>query len=207
MGKIFLRGLLGLAPIGICIAVLIWLFQEIDYIFSPPYIWIFGQKAYFPGVGVIIGVIFLFFIGLILNTWLIQHLYNWFEAILKKTPLLKTVYTSVTDLMSFFRTGEDNKPGRVVLYEYAGGKMVGLVTRETFDDLPNIGTENEVTVFFPFSYQIGGITMIVPRSSITPLDISIEKGLRFVVTAGNPSSDKATFAPKHRQKPERDNTD
>ena len=198
MKKILLRGFIGLSPILICIVLVVCVIKQLDWIFGTPIALIFGENIYFPGVGVIIGLIILFLMGLLLNNWVMQNLYNWFEKILRKIPLLKTIYTSITDLMSFFNTGQTKEMGRVVMVDYKGIKMLGLVTRETFDDLPEgIGKNHEdVAVFFPFSYQIGGMTMIVPKSSIKSIDMSIEKGLRFSVTAANPSADRSTFSPK-----------
>lgn len=197
MGKTLLRGVIGLAPIAICVVLIGWLVKQLDWIFGQPVILLFGESAYFPGVGVIVGIVILYIVGLILNNWVIQHVYNWFERVLKRIPLLKTIYNSVTDLMSFFNTGNKKEKGSVVIVEYQGVKMLGLVTRETFEDLPEgIGTEDEIAVFFPFSYQIGGLTFIMPKSAVKPVDLSIERGLRFSVTAGSPSADKATFEPK-----------
>lgn len=202
MGKTLLRGFVGLAPIVICVVLIGWIINELDSIFATPFIWIFGEHAYFPGLGVVVGLIVLYIIGLLLNNWMIQNLYNWFEKLLKKIPLLKTIYTSVTDLMSFFHQGQKNEAGNVVMIEYNGVKMLGLVTRETFDDLPEgIGNNGEhIAVFCPFSYQIGGMTIIVPKSSVTPVDMTIERGLRFSVTAGNPGADRSTFTPKRNFK-------
>lgn len=197
MGKTILRGLIAVAPIGITIALIVWLYEKMELFFGMPVKYLLGPKYYFPGLGIIVAFIVLFLIGLILNTWMMQRLYNWFEKILKRIPLLKTIYTSITDLMSFFHAGEKQGKGHVVMVEICGVKMLGLVTRETFDDLPKgVGEKDEVAVFFPFSYQIGGMTAIIKKSHIKPVDLSLERGLRFAVTAGNPSADKPTYPPK-----------
>ncbi len=55
----------------------------------------------------------------------------------------------------------------------------------TFDDLPpGLGGEEDVAVYVPYSYQIGGFTLIVARKQIQPLDMRLEDAMRFVVTAG-----------------------
>ena len=89
--------------------------------------------------------------------------------------------------MSFFNAGANQKNNSVVTININGVRLVGLITREDFTDLPNSnGGDDDVAVFLPFSYQIGGFTTIVPKSMIQPVDLSVEKGLRFVVTGGNP---------------------
>jgi uncharacterized membrane protein len=64
-------------------------------------------------------------------------------------------------------------------------RFVGILTREDHSDLPEgFAQEDEVTVYIPLSYQIGGITATISRSKIKPLDMTVEQGMRFVVTAG-----------------------
>lgn len=189
MGKIFLRGLLAIAPIAITIILVIWLYNHLENIFGAPILYYYPQM-YFPGIGIIIAIIVLFVLGLMLNHWIIQSIYAKVERLFKRIPFLKTIYTSVTDLMTFFNTDKD-KSKKVVMVKVMGLKILGIVTRETFDDLPNgIGTDEEVAVFLPFSYQIGGITIVVPKSNIEQVDFTVEKGIRFMATAASPSGEK-----------------
>jgi uncharacterized membrane protein len=190
MGKIFLRGLLAIAPITITIILIIWLYNHLEYIFGGAIAYFFPD-IYFPGLGIIVAALVLFLLGLLLNHLLMQRIYNYLEKSLKKIPLLKTIYTSVTDLMSFFNAGNKDKKNLVVMVDLGGIRMMGLVTRESFNDLPNgVGTKDDIVVFFPFSYQIGGFTAVVPKSLVKPVDLSVEKGLRFMATAGNPGDGK-----------------
>lgn len=201
MGKLLLRGFLGVAPIAITITLVIWLYNELESFFAVPIKAIIGPKYYFSGLGMIVALIILLFVGLILNNWVIQRLYNTFERVLKRIPLLKTIYTSVTDLMSFFRTGPTHEKGKVVTVEIGGVHMLGLVTRDVFEDLPKgVGSDDDVAVFFPFSYQIGGFTAIVPKSRIKIVDLSLEKGLRWAITAGSPSADKPSYSAEKPKK-------
>lgn len=196
MGKILLRGILGIAPIAITVTILVWLYNELEYIFGTP-IQYFFPEIYFQGIGIIFAVIVLFFVGWVLNHWIIQHFYNWMEAQLKRIPLLKTIYTAVTDLMSFFQAGKNQEKGKVVFVHVGGVKFMGIVTRHKFHDLPDgIGSDDEVLVFIPTSYQIGGYTCLVPKSQIEPIDFTVEKALRFCATAGSPGAVRKTFTPE-----------
>lgn len=187
MGKTIVRGFLAIAPLAITIILIMWLYNHLEYIFGAP-IEYFFPSIYFPGLGIIFAIIILFILGLLLNHWIIQAIYDLFERTIKKVPLLKTIYVSITDMMSFFNTGKGNKNDKVVTVTISGIKFIGLVTRETFSDLPEgIGTDGDVAVFFPFSYQIGGMTAIIPKSMVKPVDFTVEKGLRFIATGGSPS--------------------
>jgi uncharacterized membrane protein len=91
----------------------------------------------------------------------------------------------------------------VVLVSLPGqdGQLLGFVTREQFDDLPLEPTaENPVAVYMPMSYQVGGYTLYLPRSAITPVDISFEQAMRLAltggVTAGNQTRPKPLRRPR-----------
>jgi uncharacterized membrane protein len=198
MGKILLRGFLAIAPIAITIALIFWIYEQFEATFGLLVKDLIGPAYYFKGCGIIIALALFFVTGLLLNNWLARRLYDWLEEKIKQIPFLKSIYTSVTDLMSFFQSGRDREKGKVVAVEIDGMRMIGIVTRDDFKDLPRgIGEDEDVAVLLPFSYQLGGFTVIVPRSKITPIDMTLEKGLRFCITAANPSQEKKV-APKKR---------
>jgi uncharacterized membrane protein len=63
--------------------------------------------------------------------------------------------------------------------------LIGFITREDFKDLPkNLGDKDKVAVYLPMSYQVGGFMVIVPKSRITIVDMSIEEAMKFALTAG-----------------------
>ena len=87
--------------------------------------------------------------------------------------------------MSYFGSKETQKQGSVVLVEIHGFKFVGLVTRESFDELPRgIAEDGDIAVYLPLGYMIGGHTVILPRSKVKRIDMTVEEGMRFCVSAG-----------------------
>ena len=184
MGKIFKRGLIALAPVAISIVIVVWLLRTLEDIFRVPVEWAVG-KYYFPGMGLIVAFVFIFFVGIIINNFLIQKFTAWLDRVLARIPFFKTVYNSIGDMMSYFQPKEKEKKGKMVTVEIDSMRFLAILTREQFADLPEgIGKEEEVTIYVPLSYQIGGFTAVVPRSSVKPVDMTVEQGMRFVVTAG-----------------------
>ncbi len=118
IGRIFVRGLLGITPVVITIALVIWLFQLLEHIFAPIVIAIIGPENYFTGLGVIIAIIIIFIFGLLLNHWLIRYFHSLFEKLMGHIPLVKTLYNSIADLMNFFRADSQNSHNKVVMVEY-----------------------------------------------------------------------------------------
>jgi uncharacterized membrane protein len=185
LGKIFFKGLKAILPIAITLTLIIWVLDAIERVFSFVIISIFGPQHYFPGLGLIVGLIFVFIVGIIMNAWIVQKIYAWGDKLLKQIPLVKSLYGAVCDIMNFLKSKKDSDTGEVVMVSIWGGKVMGLVTRETFNDLPNgIGKDDEIAVYLPMSYQIGGYTIIVAKSQVQQIDMSVEKAMRFAVTAG-----------------------
>ncbi len=185
--RAFIRGLLAVAPIAITIAIIVWLYNMIEDAVGGLYIRFIGEKYYFPGLGLLITLVVIFIIGILINNWLIKKLYQTFERLLDRLPFVKTLYRSICDLMSFFKGNSKMEGGRVVMITFLDMKIMGLVSRDNFEDLPKgIGGEGDVAVYIPMSYQIGGMTVILPKSMVQPVNMGIEQGLRFAATAGMP---------------------
>lgn len=190
LGKIFLKGLMAVLPIAITLTLIIWILDAIERIFGFVIKAIVGPAHYYPGSGIVVGLIFVFIIGLIMNAWIVQKIYNYSDSLLKRIPFVKSLYGSICDMMNFFKT-KKSSGAEVVMVSIHGSKVLGLVTRDSFKDLPaGIGAEGEIAVYIPMSYQLGGFTLIVPKSAVTKIDMSIEKAMRFAVTAGMQVSPK-----------------
>ena len=184
MGKIFKRGLISLAPVAVSLAIVIWLLGTLEEIFSVPLKWLIGEY-YFPGLGLIVAIIFIFFVGIIINNFLIQKITSAFDRLFARIPLFKTVYNSIADVMNYFKPKDREESGKVVSVNIDGMRFLAIMTRDDFSDLPEgIGEEGEVTVYVPLSYQIGGFAAVVPKSKVKPIDMTVDQGMRFVVTAG-----------------------
>jgi uncharacterized membrane protein len=112
-----------------------------------------------------------------------------------RIPLVKLIYGSVRDLMNFFSGSEKKGFSQVVVVRLgdADARVLGFVTREDLSGLPpGINDGDRVAVYLPMSYQVGGYTLLVPRSAILPVDMSMQEGMRFVITGGmTPSGSQA----------------
>jgi uncharacterized membrane protein len=184
IGRIFLRGLVALLPIAITIALLWWFFTFLESAFATLLTPILGD-SYFPGLGILLSIILILVVGLALGTWFMRRLLFLLEAQLKRVPLVKTLYGSVQDMLGLFGTSRQREFSRVVTVQWGGRRLLGFVTRESFTDLPKgLAQNDDVAVYLPMSYQIGGFTVIVPRQDIEPVDMTLEQAMKFAITAG-----------------------
>ncbi len=186
ISKTFLKGLAALLPIGATVAVLLWLGTTSETLLGEWLRSILPEGKYVPGMSVVVIFAIILFVGVLMNAWIVRKLFRLGEARFERVPLVKTIYGSMKDLMGFFTKSSDDESGQVVMVKIGeSARVLGLVTREDFSDLPDqIGTDETLAVYLPMSYQLGGYTLMVPRSSVEPVEMPVDAAMRFCVTAG-----------------------
>lgn len=187
--QIFLTGLVVLLPVTVTVIFLLWLLRGAESVFGDPIRVVLGAN-YFPGLGMLLGVVLVFVFGLLAQFYFVRKLIELGDDLLERIPLVKTIYGGVRDLLALFRGGE-RKFDKVVLVRLPGSAMriVGFITREDWTGLPAaLGANDSIAVYLPMSYTIGGYTVMVPRAQVEPIEMSFEDAMRFAVTAGLSSS-------------------
>ncbi len=182
-----MQGLVGLLPLIITVVVLAWLGVVIERVLGTALLYVLPEAWYVAGMGLAIGVVLIFLFGLLVNQQGVPRLIALAEGAIGRVPLVKTIYGAVRDLLSFFSRSGDGAVSQVVVVTFgdSGIKAVGLLMRDTFEDLPDgLGGEDYQVVYFPQSYQLGGMLLLVPKANVTPLDMNLEDALRFIITAG-----------------------
>jgi uncharacterized membrane protein len=194
IGKIMFQGLVAMLPAILTLYILFWLVRTAETMLGGLLALLLPTGWYIPGMGLLSGLAVIFLVGLTLNAFLVRWLFGLSERLMNRIPLVKLLYGSLKDFVGFFAAKRDSRFNQVVTIDLEfGGKpmrMLGLVTRSDFSDLPpGIGAHGEVAVYLPMSYQIGGFTVMVPRSAVRPVDISTHRAMGFIVTGGM-STDK-----------------
>lgn len=183
--NLVLKGLAALLPIGVTIYVVIWLATSVEAMLRDVITLVLPERHYWPGLGLLIAFVLLLGAGLIVNAYMVRWFLSQWEQFLERIPLVKTVYGALRDLMKFLPgEGKRRDLQRVVLATFGEAHVIGFVTRETVPELAIGSGEGIVAVYFPMSYQIGGYTLYVPRERLKPLDITVEEGMRLVLTGG-----------------------
>ena len=187
LARTFLSGLAVVLPIVITIAVLLWVVATAERLLGMVLQWVLPGDTTVPrGLGIVVAIGLIFAIGVLMEAVYFRRLMAWVDDLLEKIPLVKTVYSAVRDLMSLFSKAGSKKFSKVVLVKLPGteASLIGFVTIEDFAGLPVTPGAGQVAVYMPMSYTIGGYTVFVPKDWLTPLDMSLEDAMRFVVTAG-----------------------
>ena len=104
------------------------------------------------------------------------------EAILERIPLVTSLFQAFKDVARLFSQDVDQQLGHVVAVDVIDMRLVGFVMQqdarlpESFDD-----DEKRVAVYMAISYHLGGLTVHVPKSRVTPLDVPADQALRAVL--------------------------
>lgn len=182
--QIFLKGLFTFLPIAVTIYILYAGIVIMESMLGTT-IQRFFPSLYVPGVGFLLTIIFIFLLGLLLNNLLTASFFSNVERQLMKVPFIKAIYSPLKDLMNLFSHNGAKDLKSVVLVEIGNGeiKALGLITRDNFKDL-NVGDhlDDRVAVFIPFSYGLGGYTLLVHRTKITEIDMPAEKAMSLAIT-------------------------
>ncbi len=186
----FLKGAITVVPLAISLYFTYWLVVGTESAVEKVITTIFPESFYVPGMGLLIVLLGTYLIGLTANIWLGAKLVALGERLLKKVPLVKTVYGSIKDLLSYFDVSNEKKLNKPVLvyFESLNAHLLGFVTQSGDESIPvrlsNESKEERIGVYLPMSYQVGGYMLFVPKSSITELDMSIEEAMQYAITAG-----------------------
>lgn len=186
--RIFLKGLVTVLPPALTLYLLYWLGVSSENLILD--IWRLlklPQTFYVPGMGVALGVVAIFVVGLLMQSWLLNKVVGFANAIMLRIPIIKSVFSAIEDVVAYVAKDKaDDSQQKVVSMELLDGcKLLGFVTRDDHARLKNFGAEEgDVLVYFPLSYQIGGYSLLVPQEKLAPLEIGVEDAMRFMLTAG-----------------------
>ena len=170
----FLQGLLYIVPISVTFYVVIWSFNKVDSILPFD----------FPGLGLIVIFVAITIIGMIGSRLIKTPINSFFVKALQKAPLLKTIFSSVKDLMNTFVGGKKGFDHAVLvkIYENSTIERIGFVTNE---DLQTLNINNDrVLVYLPHSYAFSGQLFIVDKKNITTIDSSSSDVMKLIVSGG-----------------------
>jgi uncharacterized membrane protein len=153
-----------------------------------PETWHLNVTLLAPMIGLFLTLLIVYAFGLLAGNLAGRRLWALVEAGILRVPLVKRVYGSARQLLDSFSAGGSGGFSRVVLLEYPrqGVWTIGFVTNENAAALaPNVADGSPVAVFMPTTPNpTSGWLAIVPAKAAIPLDISVEEGIKLVVSGG-----------------------
>ena len=187
----FIAGIVVLIPIGITLYLTLFLIRISGKIIPKE----INPNNYLPfnipGVEIVIALIIITFIGWLSLSFLGKKFFELFNNILKKIPILRTIYSAIGQMTETF-TKSDNKQKSVVLLEYPrkGIWAVGFATRENEGLIKNKIGEKIINVFVPTTPNpTSGFLLMIPKKDLIYLNVTFEQASKFIVSAGTTNID------------------
>ena len=183
----FIAGIVVLIPLGITLYLTLFIInissnlipKEINPNHYLPY--------NIPGLEILIAVILITIIGWISLSFIGKRLFNFFESILNKIPIIRTIYSAVEQLIETFTNSKSDKK-TVVLVEYPrkGVYAVGFATKENTGEIKKKAGKELLNVFVPTTPNpTSGFLLMFPKDEVIYLDLSFEEASKFIVSAGS----------------------
>ena len=187
----FIAGMVVLIPIGITVYLTLFLIsisskilpKEINPNHYLPY--------NIPGVEIIISIFLITFIGWLSLSFIGKKLLDVFNNILKKIPILRTIYSAIGQMTETF-TKTDKTKKNVVLVEYPrkGSWAVGFATKENSGEISDKIKKKLINVFIPTTPNpTSGFLLMFPKEDVIYLDLTFEEASKFIVSAGTSNPD------------------
>ena len=182
----FIAGVVVLIPIGITVYLTI-LLVSISSKILPKEINPNHYLPYnIPGLEIIISVILITLIGWLSLSFIGKRLLDLFNNILKRIPILRTIYSAIGQMTETFATTNKEKKN-VVLVEYPrkGTWAVGFATKENSGEISEKTKKNLINVFVPTTPNpTSGFLLMFPKEEVIYLDLTFEEASKFIVSAG-----------------------
>jgi len=182
----FIAGIVVLIPFGITIYLTLFIISISSKILPKE----INPNHYLPynvpGLEIIISLFLITFIGWLSLSFLGKKLLDLFNRILKKIPILRTIYSAIGQMTETF-TKNDNSKKNVVLIEYPrkGCWAVGFATKDNSGEISSKTNKKLVNVFVPTTPNpTSGFLIMFPKDEMIYLDMTFEEASKFIVSAG-----------------------
>ena len=187
----FIAGVVVLIPIGIIIYLTLFIISISSKILPKE----INPNHYLPydipGVEIIISLILITIIGWLSLSFIGKRLLSLFNSILKRIPILRTIYSALGQMTeAFAKTDKEKKNVVLVEYPRKGSWAVGFATKENTGEISDKIKKNLINVFVPTTPNpTSGFLLMYPKEDVIYLDLTFEEASKFIVSAGTSNPD------------------
>lgn len=181
--KKFLAGLFVTIPAAITIFVLVSIFDAVDGLLRPVFEHVIGRPT--PGLGFVGAVVIVFIIGIISTNVFGKKVLNLVEKLFLNIPVFRSIYTALKQMVDAFSPENKGSFKQFVIAEYPrqGAYSFGFLTKEC-----SIRSKDQETclkaVYIPTNHLYLGEIVLLDDRSIIYTDISIEDGIKLILSGG-----------------------
>ena len=190
MKRYFITGLLIWAPLGITLWVLSFILGMMDQsIMLLPTAWQPRALVGFniPGVGALLTLMVVFLTGLLTANFIGQRLVRWWEALLRRIPVVRSIYQSVKQISDtlFSPSGQAFRQAMLVQYPRQGSWTIGFLTGTPGGEIAEHLGNGMISLYVPTTPNpTSGFFLMMPRADVIELDMSVEDALKYLISMG-----------------------
>ncbi|HEY3315969.1 MAG TPA: DUF502 domain-containing protein [Bacillota bacterium] len=149
-----------------------------------------------PGLGFVLTIAVVILAGFLTNIWIGRQLLKGIELMVQRTPLVRTVYGTIKQIVDAFAKPNQSAFKRVVMIEWPrkGIYTLAFVTGESPRSVNEKSGEKMVNVFVATTPNpTSGFLMLVPETQVVQTSLSVEDGMKMVISGGviNPEKGNA----------------
>ena len=179
------------APIGITIylawSVVSWVDESVLPLLPAQY----NPETYLPfslpGIGLVVLLVFMTAVGAITAGMVGRMVVGYGERILSRMPIIRSVYSATKQIFETMLAQKSTAFREVVLVEFPRPGMwsIGFITGVTEGEVQELTDEEVLNVYIPTTPNpTSGFLCFVPRSEVYPLSMTVEEGIKLVVSGG-----------------------
>jgi len=202
--RYFISGVLVVVPLILTYIVLKFLFEAIDGILQPIIYRVFGY--YVPGLGVFTTILIIILAGILTRNMIGAKLYGVGDRLMGRMPIIRTIYSAAKQLLEAVTMPSTRSFKEVVLIEYPRRGAYALCFISNRVDIEINGEIKKFALVFVPSTPtpLSGMVIIVPVDEVILVNMTVEEGVKFLVSGGVASPELITHNPdqligKHRE--------
>ena len=178
----FIQGIIITVPVAITAYVLYKIFSLVGSFFS--HFGLIVNPVLDPFIVIGSAIVLIFLMGMLGSSIILRPLFTLFNHAIERTPVVKTIYSSIKDLLSAFVGSKKrfNKPVLITINKENNIQQLGFITQEDLSELKL--AKGTMAVYVPLSYSFSGNLLIVPADHITMVDASSAEVMKFIVSGG-----------------------
>jgi|TARA_B110000263_G_scaffold38598_1_gene30188 uncharacterized membrane protein len=188
--RIIVAGLLVWLPLGITIFIIRLLLDLLGqtYKIIPEFLRpesILGFSI--PGFEILLALVIIFATGLIAANFIGKSLVGWWESFLDKIPLVRNIYSPLKKFSELILSDQTHSFSKVLLIEYPRKGLYSLCfqTSKNLGEIEKKSGRDVVCVFVPTTPNpTSGLILMVPQEDVIELDMSVEDGLKMIISLG-----------------------
>ena len=186
--KYFITGLLVLIPLWATYYVLAGLLTMIDGILGDIPSHVIGYRI--PGMGIFTLIVLILAVGMMSANYFGTRLLRYSDELMQRVPIVRGIYTTVKQIMETFSLKHSFQGVGLVEYPRKGCYSLGFITSEMQGT--NLGRSGTfVSVFVPTTPNpTAGFLLILPKEEVTYLDMTVDEGMKFIISLGLVSLNK-----------------